>query len=128
MFCSVLTNIACVEINFSIFTTTTISHSKRRLKSCRLWNLLVRDEGSYSKSVFFLYLVKDDFVFFQREQVPGGKNVREDLAVVLRTTLKTLKNAPKSHRGRGLKMPKPIVELNTHPIYEQFRLLEISRN
>ena len=39
------TNISCAEINFSIFTTT-ISHSKGRLMSSRLWNLLVPDEGS----------------------------------------------------------------------------------
>ena len=55
------------------------------------------------------------------ENVPAG------LAVVLGTALKTLKNAPKSHRRRGLRMPKPIVAFR-HPTDEQFRLLESSRN
>ena len=55
------------------------------------------------------------------------ENVRAGLAVVLGTALKTLKNAPKSHRRRGLRMPKPIVEFR-HPTDKQFRLLQSLRN
>lgn len=67
--------VACVDINFSILTTKIISHFKTRFNLIR-FNQIVESfclrQRRLKRLQFVLNLVKNDYGFAQREQVPGG--------------------------------------------------------
>ena len=72
--------VACVDINFSILTTTIISHFKTRFNLIR-FNQIVESfclrQRRLKRLQFDLNLVKNDYGFAQREQVPGGTTNRQ---------------------------------------------------
>ena len=72
--------VACVDINFSILTATIISHFKTRFNPIR-FNQIVESfclrQRRLKRLQFILNLVKNDYGFAQREQVPGGTANRQ---------------------------------------------------
>lgn len=71
--------VACVDINFPILTATIISHFKTRFNLIR-FNQIVESfclrQRRLKRLQFVLNLVKNDYGFAQREQVPDGTTKR----------------------------------------------------
>ena len=102
--------VACVDINFPILTATIISHFKTRFNLIR-FNQIVESfclrQRRLKRLQFVLNLVKNDYGFAQREQVPGGttkRQLRGRPGYCARYGHSKIQNSAKSHRGHGLRM------------------------